>query len=148
MDSHSILQVLLSSAAATTVMTLCSYAVSAAAREIYKEPILLAYILKQLHLNISSDAKNMLGWVLHYVIGLAFVTAYHLLWSHKILDATILSSIMLGAASGMLGIIGWIVLFKIVHQKPNIDYKGYYAQLFAVHVIFGVTAFLVYRLFL
>lgn len=148
MDFHSILQVLLSSAAATTVMTLCSYAVSAAAREIYKEPLLLAYILKQLHLNISSNAKHILGWILHYVIGLAFVAAYHLLWSHKILNVTILSSIMLGAASGILGIIGWIVLFKIVPQKPNIDYKGYYAQLFAVHIIFGVTAFLVYLLFL
>lgn len=148
MNFHIILQILISSIAATSVMTLFSYAVSASARELYKEPVLLTYVLSHLHLKISPKLKNILAWVLHYIIGLLFVIGYHFLWYNEFLEISWAASILLGVISGIIGIISWVILFEIVPQKPNIDFKGYYIQLFVAHVIFGVVAFLVYKLFL
>ncbi|MEO6177031.1 MAG: hypothetical protein ABIP27_17895 [Flavobacterium circumlabens] len=148
MNFHIILQILISSVAATSVMTLFSYAVSMSAREIYKEPLLLTYILTGLHLKVSPNLKTVLGWILHYLIGLCFVMGYHFLWFNEFLEVSWAASILLGIISGIIGIISWVILFEIVPQKPNIDFKGYYIQLFVAHVIFSVIAFLVYKLFL
>lgn len=147
MNFYTLIQILVSSIAATSAMTLFSYAVSATARELYKEPVLLSYILSHLHLEVSPNVKNILAWILHYVIGFGFVIAYHFLWIYKVLQLTWLIGILLGAISGIIGIITWFVLFKIVPQKPNIDFMGYYLQLFAAHIIFGFTAYSVYILF-
>ncbi|TDO97040.1 hypothetical protein [Flavobacterium sp. 245] len=148
MTLSTLLQILISSIAATSVMTLFSYAVSASAREVYKEPVLLTYILTALHLEISPNFKTILGWFLHYLIGLFFVVGYHILWLNEFLEISWLASILLGVISGIIGIISWIILFEIIPQKPNIDFKGYYLQLFIAHIIFAITVFIVYKLFL
>lgn len=148
MTLSTILQILLSSIAATSVMTLFSYAVSASAREVYKEPLLLTYILTGLRLEISPNFKIILGWLLHYLIGLFFVIGYHIIWLNEFLMISWSISILLGIISGIIGIISWIILFEIIPQKPNIDFRGYYLQLFIAHILFAVTAFLVYKLFL
>lgn len=148
MNFHIAFQILISSIAATSVMTLFSYAVSASAREIYKEPVLLTYVFTRLHIKISPNLKNILAWVLHYLIGLFFVIGYHFLWFNEFLEISWAASILIGVVSGIIGIIGWVILFEIIPQKPNINFTVYYIQLFVAHVIFGVVAFLVYKLFL
>lgn len=148
MSFNIILQILISSVAATSVMILFSYAVSMSAREIYKEPVLLTYVFTVLHLKVSPNLKTILGWILHYLIGLAFVIAYHILWFNEFLEISWSASILLGIISGIIGIISWIILFEIIPQKPDIDFRGYYIQLFIAHIIFSVTAFVVYSLFL
>lgn len=147
MDFYTLLQILVSSIAATSAMTLFSYVISASARELYKEPVLLSYISTHLNLEVSPTIKNILAWILHYIIGLGFVFVYHFLWVYNVLDISWLVSILLGAISGIIGIITWFILFKIVPQKPHINYGGYYLQLFAAHIIFGFIAYSVYILF-
>ena len=147
MNFHILSQIVISSVAATSLMTLFSYAVSASARELYKEPVLLTYILSSLKIEVSAQIKTFLAWLLHYLIGLAFVLAYHYLWLHDIIEMSWPAAFVLGAASGIIGILGWVFLFKIVPQKPNIDIKGYYVQLFFAHIIFGIAAFMIYKLF-
>ena len=147
MNLETILQIVISSIAATSLMTLFSYAVSASARELYKEPVLLTYLLTVTGIEVSQPVKVILAWVLHYIIGLAFVIGYHYLWIYDILDMSWPVAFLLGAISGIIGILGWIIMFSLVPKKPNIDYKGYYAQLFVAHVIFGIVAFAVYQLF-
>ena len=147
MDFNVFLQILLASIAATSAMTLFSYIISASFRELYKEPVLLTYILSKLNLDLSTKTKAVLAWILHYFIGLIFVVAYHILWFYNILDLSFLSVLFLGAASGIIGIIGWMFMFKITDHKPRIDFKGYYIQLFFAHVIFAITATLTYSLF-
>lgn len=129
-------------------MTLFSYVVSASARELYKEPVLLTYLLSSLKIEVSPQIKTFLAWLLHYIIGLLFVLIYHYLWVYDLVEMSWPAAFVLGAASGVIGIFGWILLFKIVPQKPNINFKGYYVQLFFAHIIFGVVAFLVYKLFI
>ena len=147
MNLHILLQIVISSIAATSVMTLFSYAVSASFRELYKEPVLLTFILTKLHIEVSPNTKSILAWLLHYVIGLLFVIAYHFMWIYNLAAFLWSIALLFGAISGIIGILGWAMMFKAVDQKPNIDIKGYYLQLFFAHVIFGLVAFLVYKMF-
>lgn len=148
MNLHILLQLVISCIVATSAMTLFSYIISAGFRELYKEPVLLTYLLTKFDVEVSMVTKSILAWVLHYVIGLLFVIAYHYIWVYDVMEFSWRVALLLGAISGIIGILGWIILFKIVPQKPNIDFKGYYIQLFFAHVILGLTAFLVYKAFL
>lgn len=140
-------QILISSIAATSVMTLFSYMVSAGARELYKEPVLLTYILTMFGLELPLLLKSILGWLLHYLIGLAFVIAYHYLWINDVVAMHWPAILLLGGVSGFVGIFSWIIMFALTPKKPAIDFKGYYAQLFIAHIIFTIIAFLVYNQF-
>lgn len=146
MNSETILQILVATFAATSLMTLFSYVVSAAAREVYKEPLLLTYVLSFLHIEVSVQTKSILAWALHYFIGLLFVIGYHLIWHYGIMEISWSSTFILGACIGTIGIIGWMIMFSIIPKKPQIDYKGYYIQLFIAHMIFSITTFLIYDL--
>ncbi|PXY46670.1 hypothetical protein [Flavobacterium hydrophilum] len=146
MDIYTLLQILLATIAATSAMTLFSYAISASFRELYKEPVLLTFLLTQLKIDVSIKTKATLAWVLHYFIGFIFVLIYHFLWANNILKLSILNAILLGSISGIIGITGWMIMFKLADYKPNIDFKGYYIQLFFAHIIFGLVAALFYYL--
>ncbi|PWB24163.1 hypothetical protein [Flavobacterium sp. HTF] len=146
MDFYTILQVLIVSIAATSAMTLFSYAISAAFRELYKEPVLLTFLLTQMKLELSAQTKKTIAWLIHYIIGLLFVVGYHLLWIYNILELSVLNAFLLGAVCGIIGILGWVIMFKIARYKPAIDFKGYYIQLFFAHVVFGLVAAATYYL--
>ncbi|MFB3387561.1 hypothetical protein [Flavobacterium sp. LAR06] len=146
MDFYLIIQIIIVSIAATTSMTLFSYAVSAQYRELYKEPLLLTYLMRNLKINLSMTSKNTLSWLIHYGIGVVFVTIYHYFWAHNIIQLTFLHGLLLGVASGITGIVSWMILFKISHYQPPIDYKGYYIQLFIAHIIFALIATAVYAI--
>ena len=147
MNLHILSQIVISSIAATSAMTLFSYVISASFRELYKEPVLLTYLLTKAHVQVSAATKTVLAWILHYIIGLLFVIGYHFVWTYNILEFSWPIALLLGAVSGIIGILGWVIMFKAVPQEPNIDFKGYYLQLFFAHVIFGIVAFWVYKMF-
>jgi len=144
---YTFIQIVISSVAATSVMTIFSYIISANFRELYKEPVLLHYFLSSLHISVSKKGKIFLGWLIHYTIGFLFVLGYHLLWTYEIIEKNWVSALLLGAVSGIMGILGWLVIFKISNYQPNIDFKGYYLQLFFAHVLFGLAALPIYKLF-
>lgn len=148
MDFYIISQIIVTTIAATSAMTLFSYVVSASARELYKEPVLLTYVLASLNIEITLKTKVILSWILHYIIGLFFIVVYHIFWFYDFAALSWLSAFLFGFASGIIGILGWIFLFEIVPKKPNIDFKGYYIQLLIAHIIFGLAGFAVYRLFI
>lgn len=147
MNFETFIQILISSLVATSVMTLFSYIISESFRELYKEPVLLSYCLTTLAISLSAKAKNILGWIIHYIIGFLFVIGYYLIWKNEIMNENWTAALILGAISGIIGIVSWVIIFKISDYKPKIDFKGYYLQLFLVHVIFGLSAFAVYTLF-
>lgn len=146
MDLYLIFQIIIVSIAATSSMTLFSYVISAQYRELYKEPLLLTYLLRNFKIKLSTASKNALSWLIHYAIGVIFVAIYHYFWAYNILQLSFLHALLLGIASGIAGIISWTILFKISHYHPAIDYKGYYIQLFAAHIIFALTATAVYAI--
>jgi len=146
MDLYVTFQIIIVSIAATSSMTLFSYAVSAQYREVYKEPLLLTYLLRNFKINLSTASKNTVSWLIHYAIGMVFVTIYYYFWARNLLQLSFLHALILGIASGIAGIISWMILFKVSDYKPPINYKGYYIQLFTAHIIFALTATAVYAI--
>ncbi|SHG80103.1 hypothetical protein [Flavobacterium johnsoniae] len=141
-----IIQLLLVSIGATSAMTWFSFAMSKNFQELYKEPVLLAYALEKTNLNSPEQSKKTWGWLLHYIIGFLFVYGYHIIWVKDILAISPLSALLLGAISGVVGIISWVFIFKITHHQPPIDFKGYYIQLFFAHIIFAIIATVLYSI--
>lgn len=146
MDLYVIIQLILISIVATTAMTWFSFAMSNQFQELYKETVLLSSIISQLNLKISAESKRTWGWIIHYAIGFLFVVGYHIIWIKDILSVSPLSALILGVISGVIGIISWMILFKITNHQPAIDFKGYYIQLFFAHIIFAFVATLLYHI--
>lgn len=146
MDIYTFIQLIIVTIAATSAMTLFSYIVSESFRELYKEPVLLTFMLSKLHLDLSPNTKETLAWILHYFIGFLFVLSYYFLWINEILPLSFLIAFLLGFASGIIGILGWMIMFKMSDHKPKIDFKGYYFQLLLAHIIFGLVAAGIYAL--
>ncbi|MBF4465143.1 hypothetical protein [Flavobacterium sp. LC2016-12] len=146
MNLYLIFQIIIVAIAATSTMTLFSYAASARYREVYKEPLLLTYLMHNFKINLSNASKNILGWMIHYGIGVFFVIVYHYFWASNIFQLSILHALILGIASGIIGIISWMIFFKISHFQQRIDFRGFYIQLFIAHIIFALTATAVYAI--
>ena len=140
------IKIILATLVGTTLMTLFSYLVSNFFNKLYKEPVLLNYLLHYLGINMRDRAKRISGWVIHYIIGLIFVIVYDILWQYKI-QFSWLSGIIFGMISGIVGIISWIFMFKVPDDKPKIDYKGYYIQLLFAHIIFAIGVVIVYKIY-
>lgn len=140
------IQLLIATVAATSAMTLFSYILSAGFKELYKEPLLLKYLLMKLKIAVSDRVKEILAWGIHYAIGFVFVLGYYLLWVNGIILFTILVGMGLGAICGIIGIISWMIMFKLARFEQKAGDKGYYFQLFVAHIIFGVTAILTFLL--
>lgn len=140
--------ILLATVAATSLMTAFSYMVSKAFRELYKEPLLLQYLMTRFKLGIKGTMKVIAGWALHYFIELLFVLIFHFLWKADFVEITWLAGLIYGMIIGIIGIAGWVVMFKLSNYQPRIDFKGYYLQLFIAHMIFAITIILVYKIML
>jgi len=140
--------ILLAAIVATTMMTAFSYLMSAAFRELYKEPLLLQYLMTRFHFELSGSWRVAAGWVVHYGIGLFFVLAYYILWRWNLHDITWISALIYGMIIGIIGIGGWVIMFNLSNYKPRIDFKGYYLQLFFAHIIFAMGTFIIFYLLL
>ena len=147
MDQQVLFALILGTVVATTLMTIFSYIVSRLRNRQFTEPVLLNRllcgfgILKEYQLE-----KSIAGWIIHYAIGLMFLVIYYFVWSKTSFDPTMSTALILGSFSGIAGIIGWAIIFRIQSVPANIRVSEYYTQLFVAHVIFALTATVVYRL--
>ena len=140
------IRIILGTLVGTTLMTFFSYLVSKIFNKLYKEPVLLNYLLHYLGIDMRDRAKRIAGWVIHYIIGLVFAIGYDLLWQYKIRFSWS-SGIIFGIISGVIGIVSWMLMFKLPDDKPKIDYKGYYIQLLFAHIIFAIGIVIVYKIY-
>jgi hypothetical protein len=134
---------------ATSTMTLFSYMISKSFRKLYKEPVLLQYLMAAFDFELSKRQKVFASWVLHYFIGLLFVLCFYLpIWLdcawYKI---AIIPSVIFGCIIGCIGIAGWNIMFKLAPSNPPVNPIGYYLQLFLAHIVFAVTIVPVHLLF-
>jgi len=127
-------------------MTTFSYAMSNNFKKLYKEPVLLSYSIDKLNIGLLATSKKTWGWLLHYIIGFLFVVVYHIIWDKDILPISPWSALILGVISGIIGIISWIIIFKMTGYQAPTDIRGYCIQLFFAHIIFAVTATFLYSI--
>ena len=143
-----ILRIMIGALVGTTMMTIFSYLISVGFQKLYKEPVLLKYLLLKSGASLTKKETAAGGWILHYAIGILFITIYHFLWTSNSIALTWLNGLFLGIASGIVGILGWFVMFKISKFKSDIDFAGYFVQLLFAHIIFALSAVAVYKFLL
>ncbi len=142
-----ILQILLASFVGTTIMTVFSYLVSIAAGKQFREPVLLNKLLDRwVNMHITPHRSNPMGWLLHYLVGVAFVLAYHLVWVYTAIGPSWYSAVVMGAISGIAGIGIWYVTFLMHSKPPKVHLFGFFSQLFFAHIFFGFGAWIGYML--
>lgn len=142
-----LLKIALAGAIGTTFMTLYSYGVANKKQREYREPVLLNKLVNRAPVNLPKITKNhAVGWLMHYTIGYTFCVGYDYIWRKTSVSPTTKSSLLMGAMSGVMGIMGWKAFFSAHPNPPKTHYKGFYRQLLVAHVIFGFFAKVGYKL--
>jgi len=132
----------------TSCMTLYSYIIAKKEKQKFLEPQLLNELMDESdNLPDTDEPKtHPAGWAAHYGVGLLFIAAYYILWKRSLHAPGIAKGLAIGAASGVLAIISWEIMFKASNNPPQNDRYGYYKQLFVAHLIFSVAALYGYKL--
>lgn len=137
--------IIIAAFAATTQMTIFSYAIARLFNQPYDEPFLLAILLNRFGLN-NRTINRYMGWGLHYFLGLLFVIGFQLLLDIEFLHLSWMSAIAYGIGIGIIGIIGWQAMFRLCRTAPKMEYLGFYIQLFFAHIIFSLVMVVCYKM--
>lgn len=130
----------------TSLMTLFSYYLSRKTNRNFREPVLLNQLLVNFQPFEFNKKPILPGWILHYVVGVIFVTGFHFFWKMTSVTPSFLNGSILGLFCGMIGVAGWHLVFMLHPKPPSIELKEYYVHLIVAHIIFGFGAVAGYRL--
>jgi hypothetical protein len=146
----SLIKILLAGLTGTTLMTSYSYLMSRIRKEQFKEPVLLHRLaeedLKPVTGVPEKKKGRLLGWVLHYAAGMLFSAAYDRIWRRSGIRPSVVSGIIMGTVSGVVGVSIWRVVLKLHHNAPGVDIRDFSRHLMAAHAVYGIFASLGYRL--
>lgn len=141
-----LLKICVAAFAATSIMTVFSRYVSERFGQIFKEPVVLGFIISRIGHETDIEHKKLCERGVRYLSGLFIVFCYHYVWTHTDIDPTWFSGLVFGIITGLAAVCFWYFLFKI----PTVDkvrFKEYYLPLFATYVLFGLSVIVIYRLF-
>lgn len=141
-----LLKIFIAAFSATNVMTTFSYLLSARYKKLFKEPVMMNFILEGFGLHLKGRWHKVGGWIAHYIIGLFMVFIYESLWRYSVIKFGFVSGILFGIASGIIGIACWHGIYSSsVHD--NVSRRSYYIQLFFGHILFAVVVVIAFKIF-
>ncbi|TYP75093.1 hypothetical protein [Aquimarina intermedia] len=112
----------------------------------FREEIILSKLISGNSFNQKDHSVySILGWFIHFLVGGLFLYVYAIIWEWNLANLPLWETIVFGSVIGFLGIIGWSITFKIYHDPPKINFKGYYIQLFFAHIVFSLVAMIVFQ---
>ena len=135
---------LYSSLAATSAMTVFSYAFSFLTGTNLREPHILAQLTSRL-IPWQAKKKNIFtGWLLHYAVGLLFTEMYIQFWKNSSPNTEKRAGLIFGGLMGLAAILIWkFTLF--VHPFPSaINFELFSLNLFLGHLVFGIISALTF----
>jgi uncharacterized membrane protein YeaQ/YmgE (transglycosylase-associated protein family) len=141
------LKVAIGAFSATNIMTAFSYLISYHFKILFKEPVLLNYILKSRNLTVPGRFEKITGWFAHYIIGFLFVAMYETIWHYTKIEFGWISGIVFGVVSAFVGMLGWKIMYHLPDKKPDVPLKEFYLQLFAAHVVFAVVVVCAFKIY-
>jgi len=111
-----------------------------------REQNLLAHLMATLKKSDPKQSPNVLkGWLVHFAFGLFFMIGYEILWYLTGFARTYGWSIIFGTGMGVVGVLGWIGMFRAHPNPPQLHFKFYYFQLVLAHIVFCVMATTVFK---
>lgn len=129
----------------TSCMTLFSYLLSNKANKQFREPEMLNSLIKGSEtFSNSVDKSHASGWLIHYVIGFLFVVAFVFLYHIDCMALNFLSFFIFGICAGIIGVIGWQVMFMLNNDPPKVHLKFFYLQLIGAHLVFTLFLMISY----
>lgn len=143
------LAILIAGISATTLMTLFSQLVSKYRGIEFNEADLLAkFINRTKYFPIAPKLNLILGWSIHYLIGIVLAACMYFIYCYFNMNITILNGGLIGLIAGFIGAMGWIGLFAFHWNPPHTELKEFILQLLIAHCIFGCTAAIIFKTFL
>ena len=139
-------KILISAIVGTSAMTLFSYLISESKNKNFREPEVLGQLINRLPKSGSKESSQKAGWGMHYAIGILFVTFYNELWEQTKVKPSVTSGSFLGVTSGLIGVMGWKLMFKVHPRPPAKDLNAFFGHLMLAHVVFGVFSALTHKL--
>ncbi|MDT0675421.1 hypothetical protein [Autumnicola musiva] len=137
--------ILFASVISTSVMTIFTYICAAVKRGQFRPPELLNMLISRSSIfPVEVGKTSFAGWIIHYSIGFFFVVIFSLLWNFFSVEISLLSGIIFGFGAGLIGIGGWKIMFVLNENPPEIELKSYFLQLLLAHILFGISASLVF----
>lgn len=130
----------------TTAMTAFSLLVSKKKKRNFNEAKVLAEMLERLPDGPDNEEATAAGFGAHYLAGLLFVAGYVWLWEKDIVQPDTPTGAALGAASGLVGIAAWELMFTTHPDPPPKNRKRYFGHLMLAHVVFGIFSAAGYRM--
>lgn len=124
---------------ATLLMTAFSYICAMLTGNNFREPELLNQLINTSVIPAKPGKNSVLGWLLHLFIGFVFGVMMFLVWEFFDLSSYLIFGIMAGIIAGIIGILGWQLMFYLNPQPPDIDLNKFYTQLIVAHVIFSLS---------
>ena len=137
---------LISGATGTSFMTAASALMSLIPKEEFREPDQLEKLVGRILPSFSPRAKVIAGWSAHYGMGMVFAAVYVDLWEKGQIDRSIRNGLVLGAISGLAGMLIWKATFKLHPLPPNNRKLDFYLQRIPAHIVFAVASTIAYRL--
>ncbi|WP_203296447.1 hypothetical protein [Luteirhabdus pelagi] len=135
-----ILKVLLINFIAVGVMTVFTYLYSLARNINFGQPYLLQYLINTARPSNNRTTLGIwVGWLLHYILGILFYYGYQLFRTLLGLTHSVWLGILYGFFAGLIGVIGWYLMFRAHRNPPAIPKTEYYLQLVVAHILFGLS---------
>lgn len=142
-----IFTIAITSIAATTTMTIFSYLLSIITAKHYEEPRLIEFLMNPSSPESTEIPKSTLvSWLIHYAIGVVFMLVFACAWHFTVFKPGIICGAVFGLIAGLIGVVGWKSMFMLKPPPPKTPLGKYFLQLIVAHIIFGITAGLIYPL--
>lgn len=131
---------LIASIIATSAMTIFSYYVSRKKHQQFREPQLLAEVLKDIqHKPKVQQQEIYSGFLIHYLVGYSFAFIYKQLWKYSALKPTLKDGAIIGFFNGIFGAAVWKLTFMLKPGKAHAQEINYLLHLILAHIVFGAT---------
>jgi hypothetical protein len=135
--------------AGTAAMSVFSYLISNKKKKNFREPDLLAKMVKRVVPLFTRDTAEATGWTLHLTAGITFAAVYYELLKKLDLEPTVLNGLITGGLSGIPAVAIWAAIFERHPHPPKLTSsarKNYYKHLIAAHLVFGAFTFMAFSI--
>ncbi|HYG37593.1 MAG TPA: DUF6789 family protein [Cytophagales bacterium] len=94
-----------------------------------------------------SDSKKaiVMGWLLHYAIGIGFALSFVFLWHNNMGKPDLKNGLILGLIYGAIAATVWRMFFRVHPNPPLIPLRSFLISIFIGHILFAGTVVLVFR---
>ena len=141
-----LLKIAIAAFSATNIMSTFSYLLSTSYKKLFKEPVMMNFILEGIGIHLRGKWHKLGGWIAHYIIGFALVITYEAIWRYTTVKFGFLSGVIFGIVSGLAGIMCWRAIY-LTSIHDDVSRRSYYIQLFFGHILFAIAVVIAFRIF-